>query len=165
MKKRIATFIITLALIVLASMLDFAPLTTRATNGKKAENQPLYIITAMYNGELEPLDCWDTNHRNKVLTSPTVLNWPGKVCRNISLLIVGPQIKQINLVDSEFNFVEKLKFKLLKNGAYQVDFVMDPESAGTLHTKKDDPDFIENADFYFEIIPTTGVVQYTSVRY
>ncbi len=164
MKKR-TTFIVTLVFIVLASFLDFAPITTVAANGKKAENQSQYIITALYNGELEPLDCWDTDHRNKALTSPTVLNWPGKVCRDLSLLVVGPQIKQINLVDSEFNFIAKLKFKLLKNGAYQVDFVMDPDMAGTLHTKKDDPNYIENADFYFEIITTTSVVQYTSVRY
>lgn len=164
MKKRTTTFIITLVLIVLASFIDFIPLSTEAAD-KKPANEPQYIITAMYNGELVPLDCWDTNHRNTALTSPTILNWPGKVCRDLTLHAVGPKIKQVNLVDQDFSFIAKLKVKLLKNDAQVVEFEMDPDMAGTLHTKKDDPTYVENADFYFEIVSTTGVVQYTSVRY
>ena len=167
MKKR-TTFIITSAYIILASMLDFAPLTTTAANNTKAANQPQYIVTAMHNNKLVALDSWDSSHWNKALASPTVLKWENKQARDISLLIVGP-IKQINLVDSDGCFVSKLKMKLLKNGAYQVDFVMEPDLAGTEHKieKDGDPNYVLYRDYYFQIISTDSKImpQYTSVRY
>lgn len=147
---------------------EVAVTNTAPAADKKAENKPLYIITAMYNNELVALDCWDTNHRNKALTSPTILKWPGNQCRDIELHIVV-KVKQVNLVDSNFNFVAKLKVTTLKNGAQVVKFVMDPELAGTEHTieKDGDPNYVLYRDYYFQIISTDSNItpQYTSVRY
>lgn len=166
--KKSTTFIITLALIVLAGFLDFAPLTALATNNTKAANQSQYIVTAMHNNKLVALDCWDNNHWNKALTSPTILKWENKQARDISFLVVGP-IKQINLIDSDGCFISKLKMKLLKNGAYQVDFVMEPDLAGNVCTieKDGDPNYVLYRDYFFQIISTDSNItpQYTSVRY
>lgn len=142
---------------------SFTSSTTPATS-KKAENQAQYIITAMYNGELIALDCWDTNHRNTALTSPTVLKWPGKQCRDIELHIVV-KVKQVNIVDSDYNVLAKLKVTTLKNGAQVVKFVMKPDLAGTEHTKPDDPSYVLNRDYYFELVAPDGTAYYTSVRY
>ena len=166
--KKSTPFIITFALIILASTLDFAPLTTTAATSTKANNQAQYIITAMHNNQLVALDSWDSSHWNKALTSPTILKWDNKQVRNISFLIVG-SIKQINLIDSDGNFIAKLNLKLLKNGAYQVDFVMEPDLAGNkcIIEKNGDPNYVLYYDFYFQIISTNNniIPQYTSVRY
>lgn len=149
-----------------ATVTEVAVTNTAPASDKKAENKPLYIITAMYNNELVALDCWDTNHRNKALTSPTILKWPGKQCRDIELHIVV-KVKQVNLVDSDYNFVAKLKVTTLKNGAQIVKFVMDPELAGTEHTieKDGNPNYVLYRDYYFELVAPDGTAYYTSVRY
>lgn len=162
--KKSSTFIITLALIVLASLFDFAPLTTAASNNTKAANQPFYIVTAMYNNELVALDSWDVNHKNNTLTSPTILKWPGNKCQDIQLHIVG-KVKQVNVVDSDFNFMAKLKVTTLKNGVQVVKFFMNSDLAGTERTKEDDPSFALTRDYYFELVAPDGTINYTSVRY
>lgn len=163
--KKTRIFIITLVLIVLASILDFAPLTT-AAKGKKAENQSQYIITALHNNKLVALDCWDSDHWTKAIASPTVLKWENKKAQDISFLIVGP-VKQINVVDSDGNFLAKLAPTKLKNGAYQVDFVMEEGLEGAYTTKPDNPNYVLTRDYYFEIISSDSKIlpQYTSVRY
>lgn len=162
--KKITPFITTLILILLASTLNFSPLLTEAKDAKSS-TATKYTITAMHNDKLISLDYWNTNRRDMAITKPNVLNWVETPCYELTLHIVGPKIKQINLVDKDFNFMAKLKVTTLKNGAQLVEFEMLSDMASTLHTKEDDPNYIENADFYFELISTNGAVNYTSVRY
>lgn len=136
--------------------------------GKKSEqpkvNTPLYIITAMHNNEFVALRCLDSNHRDEAISKPTALKWTNKQCRNIDIVVVGPQIKQVNLVDKDYCFVSKLSAKSLGNGSTCFHFYMNPEN-GNKQTKKDDPNYILYSDFYFEFVSPDGTVQYTSVRY
>lgn len=137
---------------------------TTATGKTTAD--PSYILIAMYNGDCITLDCYNHDQRSKAISSPTVLKWPGHSCRDVDLILVGPQqISQIRLVDKNYKYISNISFTVKDKGVTHCHFVMDPKLSGYVHTKEGDDTYVESAEFYFEILSADGKLSYTSIWY
>lgn len=137
---------------------------SNTNNSKKTTTStadPAYIIIAMYNGECYTLDC--CNDLKTATSNLTVLPYPGKRCRDVDLMFVGPKaIKKINVIDKKGLYIANSKFTTHDKGVSHSHFVMDPELAAVVHDLEDGDHTYE---FYLEIISTDGTVSYTSVWY
>lgn len=127
-----------------------------SSNAQNTQNGPIYV-TAIYNNECLPITIYNKDSKNKCVSNPTVLPYPGVgQIRDLSLIISGCKVKTITSVDSNFNDLSHLSFKEV-NGLTHVYFYMNTDIANSVQSGY--------YDYYFKIITVTDLEYYISVRY